>query len=216
MAPSPPRPPIPPLFTKVTVKGTSVDTEWANIFYLSTPDAADASVAQAIALAGQIFDIWADHIMPILSDDCHLTEVALVVVPAADMEIVASFTGDVAGGVSSAPLPASCAAVISWKISAYYRGGHPRSYIAGLPESAMVPATSTRELTTAFTTALLAAAGVVLTQINDLVLNTANAEMGTLSYVAKGVYRAIPIFRQYLDMLVDQRLDSQRRRLGKP
>jgi hypothetical protein len=117
------------------------------------------------------------------------------------------------GTHSGGMTPANCALCVSWKIHRRYRGGHPRTYVGGIPISAYLDER-------AFTTTYVALAHTrASTFISDIAVAGEGAygtlEFGNLSYFSGGSARVTPVFDPILSAFVNARPDSQRRRLGK-
>ena len=112
---------------------------------------------------------------------------------------------------SGAHVPQSMCACVSWKINRHYRGGHPRSYFGPISDSAIQNNTS---LSAAFTTTIGTGAAALRTAIN-----TASPDGYTVRMVAVHRWRdkallVPPQVSPILTVAVDNRLDTQRRRLG--
>jgi hypothetical protein len=118
------------------------------------------------------------------------------------------------GSDAPTPLPPNCAACISWQIGAHYRGGHPRTYLPGIA-SANLAAVGGNWWLTAFRTTLTNAAQSMLNSFNAATAGGSSETLGTISYFRAGELLAKPNWYPYLLPNVHQRVDSQRRRLGK-
>jgi len=105
------------------------------------------------------------------------------------------------------------AACISWRLRAHYRGGHPRTYLPGIPDSAKV---NVDEWSGSFTAAAVSAANAFKNDCNSAGSGTVtDTQLGTVSFVHAGAWRTPPIFRPFVgDAFMDSRIDTQRRRLG--
>lgn len=119
------------------------------------------------------------------------------------------------GTGSASVLPANVAMCISWKVGPRYRGGHPRTYLAGIDADTQEDATSFigTEVATAQADANDFLAGVNAINRGDFT----DAHLGTVSFVLDNEWRTPPIFRDYVPdaTTVDTRIDSMRRRLGR-
>lgn len=109
--------------------------------------------------------------------------------------------------------PANCALCVSWNIHRRYRGGHPRTYVGGIPISAYLDER-------AFTTTYVNLAKTLADGFNTDVSNIGGGAYGALdlvnlSYYDQKVLRVTPITDRILSSTVNARPDSQRRRLGK-
>lgn len=120
----------------------------------------------------------------------------------------------VAGASGGPSLPPQCAACISFDIAARYRGGKPRWYIPGIPNTAQTE-TDDSGLNSTFATALEEGANQMIGQFNASNPFSSPCTLGTISYFSGKVPRVTPLFRAFGLAAVHQRLDSQRRRSGK-
>lgn len=116
--------------------------------------------------------------------------------------------------------PPNVAAVVSWDIDQKYKGGHPRTYLPGIDSTAYAEGGS-NQWASAFVSALKAAALAFLTQLvaNLLAAGFASAEPVIISRFRNGPRPsavAFPITNSSANPpVVNSRIDSQRRRLGK-
>lgn len=186
-----------------------------NIMYLesardisSEPDLQDCADGVAAALIGA--GSWQSQI----SNDWSLVEVRVIDNSGATENVAVNNTVT-AGAVGSVAVNPNTALVMSYPIAAHYRGGHPRTYVAGVPASSIATpggnewSTGTQSTWESIGITLLGAvASMVVGGVADVLL-------GTISYYTGGAARAVPIFKTFLDVAVGSRLDSQRRRLGK-
>jgi hypothetical protein len=123
-------------------------------------------------------------------------------------------------GASNIGIPPNGCAVASWQIARRLRGGHPRTYFAGVVQSQMntMPGVT---FTTAGQSAWLSAMQNFLTRFNAISIGTPLFVLGALSYYDKAVnptpphLRTTPVFFPFQSVKMHPRLDSQRRRLGK-
>jgi hypothetical protein len=140
-----------------------------------------------------------------------------VSVTAKDLSIVDGAEGTyVAGspvvGPAGASLPASVALVVSWKEFASYRGGHPRTYLFGIPAAVQ---TDPQHVTGTFATNVQTDANAF---IADIASQTWPAAMGdgnlvVVHYSLKGYTGTLPFSAEIGAATVDTQIDSQRRRL---
>lgn len=172
---------------------------------------AQGTPADLSTLAVQVGTAWAGNMMN------HLTHnLTLDTVTAEDLtsNVSPSAIGVIgsAGGEPNDGLPANCALVISHHISRRYRGGHPRTYVAGLLAGAI---TDDHHLTpgnvTQFTNdyAGFVAAVVALADAHWTPLAPVN-----VSYHSAHALRVAPVIDPILTSDCQSRLCSQRRRLG--
>lgn len=132
-----------------------------------------------------------------------------------ETENVGVSTPSAAGGRSVGVVTPNVALCISWPIAAHYRGGHPRTYVAGIPIDQLDTVggknwqTTTQSTWEGIGTALIAAIG------ESVIRTGVELTLGTLSYYADKALRSVPVFRAFEGAIVGKRIDSQRRRTGK-
>jgi hypothetical protein len=130
-------------------------------------------------------------------------------------ENVGVSTPSVNGGRTVGVVTPNVALCISWPIAAHYRGGHPRTYVAGMPIDQLDTAggkswqTSTQSTWEGIGSALIAAIG------ESVIRSGVELALGTISYYTEKALRATPLFRTFEGAVVGKRIDSQRRRTGK-
>lgn len=126
-----------------------------------------------------------------------------------------STVAPVAGLASGNALPPQVSMVISWQIAAAYRGGKPRTYMPGVPDVALTTSGGSG-ITAGFASTLEGNATAFMNAINTgTVTGGGSFTLGTVSYYRAHALRPTPIFEQYMNASVHERLDSQRRRSGK-
>lgn len=130
-----------------------------------------------------------------------------------DIASSASLVAIQAGAASpSQALPNGTALVVSHHISRRYRGGHPRTYFAGLSAADML---SAREWTAGTVSAWQAAWNSFSSSLMGATTGGINiTEIGSVSYRSGNARRVAPVFDQFVGSAVQPRVCSQRRRLG--
>jgi len=125
-----------------------------------------------------------------------------------------SFAATLGGAAAGNTLPPNCCTVVSWTIPAHYRGGHPRTYLPGTPESGLTSVGS-NQLASSLRTSLATAWGSFLTAFNAALIGTVTEQLISLAYTRGGVALSSPSWYPITGGTIHGRLDSQRRRLGK-
>lgn len=209
--PTGPRPAPPAGTAKVTVSGTNFTHKWNNIFYLSLSGSGITST-DLDTLASTIATAWGTAWNSKLSDSATQTSVGIVYIPTAGTEVVGSWTGTNAGTRTSAQLlDASAAYVISWKTGQYYRGGHPRWYVAGVATTDITSGSAVGStIRGQIATNLATFRGTVNSATTT---HVASATMGTVSFQTGKEWRSPPIFVAFGSVTVSAVLGSQRRRI---
>jgi len=129
------------------------------------------------------------------------------------------------GAGSGGALTPSVAYVVSWRIQRRYRGGHPRTYLPGLIASdtdvagGRAVSNAVRNSIVNWATDLLAAVANVTPANGEA---GSNWNLGSVQRFSPPTQKGVPIplnppaFWEYVGASADLRLDSQRRRMGKP
>lgn len=127
-----------------------------------------------------------------------------------ELTYINSFS-DVCTGSTGVANTSSCI-VVDWAINAYYRGGHPRTYLPGVILSSVVNASS---LAAGYVSAIAAAAVLVISDTNALTAtHILTTGLGTVSFASGNAWRVPPLFRPYTSASVRAVMGTQRRRLG--
>lgn len=213
-------PPRPPLASTVRI-----ELVWAgpngvkanNIMHALMGTGWDPTVANLNVVAGNVVTALGstagNHIMATVCTTWSNTAVN-VYDNGGTTENEGAITGAGAGGNSGTSLPPNCASAISWQIPAHYRGGHPRTYLAGLPESDLsIPSGNT--WSSAARSAFAAAWQSFLTSFNAGLVSGITEALGNIAYSRNNVPLTTPVFYPFSGGIAHARMDSQRRRLGK-
>ena len=206
-------PPLPPVgqVIKVTFSGVYSTTKWANIFHVLYGGSAPSN-ANLTTLAASLATAWQTGLGPAISDDVELTLCQcqdLTSSSGAYGQAIVALLGTFA---HVSPFSAQVAAVISWQIQRHYRGGHPRTYLPGQDGANSL---NPKQWTAGWTTTLGARGNAFLGSVNTLGGPAAPYQLGTVSYFINKATRSVPVFEAYLAAVGKQKIDSQRRRLGK-
>jgi len=209
--PSLPRPPDGSL--RLALSGAFGNGEWANVLWIQGTDATAASQADLDSLVDAVAAAYHTRFMPYLCPQLSLGQGKAQMFLPLEAELVSlrtfSYTGSLAGSTAA---PASAAAVVSWSINDYYRGGHPRTYLCGLSTTEL---TGENALTGTAVANLKSAASSFLTDVNALTYTSIpGVTLGTLRRYEGHVVLDPPQFKPYIGTNVHQRIGTQRRRLG--
>lgn len=188
---------------RVVLEATQNTVPNVNVYHVKCAGApTDANLTD---IAEVFRDWWVANIQPNLHVSYILNTITATDISVEDghqVQIVLT-TGN-AGGVSTAPLAANAAVVLSWRTANIGRSFRGRTYIGGLPEVALSDAqhigSAAATAYTAFGTSLIDA------------LETAGFILSVLSRVANGVVRVAGLLTQIIGIVVDTKIDSQRRR----
>jgi len=124
-----------------------------------------------------------------------------------------TITGSDVGGTVTTPLPANVACCITWAISRHYRGGHPRTYLPGIPGGAQQDANS---FTASFIGQVNTGAAGFRSDINAFTSTGISQARLCVVHRYRDNVKLVPPQVTYIDgASCDSRMDSQRRRLGR-
>jgi hypothetical protein len=115
-------------------------------------------------------------------------------------------------GATSTTSPNSVACCVTWKINRHYRGGHPRSYIGPIHSSQYENQTS---FTSGLVTQMTTSANAFRTAVNAVVGTSGNCELVAVHRVSAGSLLDPPEVSPITSAVVDARIDTMRRRLGR-
>lgn len=133
--------------------------------------------------------------------------------------VVGSDATPVSGVATNALSLASACWVLSWRLGVRYRGGHPRTYLAGGDTAALHDNAS---WSTGAVAGLQAAANTFLSSVDAIVSAPfTSVTLGVLRQFANGgseadpqVFLNPPIFSPFTSVIVKPGVGSQRRRFG--
>lgn len=155
---------------------------------------------------------WVGNFLPLQNPDYGLRSIKIVdlsSMSAAQADHVAVHPGTHGGDACMAQV----AIVLSWKISRRYRGGKPRTYMAGIAENQVI---DPQHISVGYTAAWAAAAETFRTNVNAYGTAPFTAmTLGSVSYYTGHAVRPAPLFDPFTSVAVDSRIDTQRRRLGR-
>lgn len=186
---------------------------YTNVFWFHLNGSGVITSSDLTTLVQAIGTKYATRFGPFISNAATITDAFGVLWNAPDEPLaVAAHVGG-GGSATGQFLPASIASCIGWFIPAHYRGGHPRTYLPGVTATMI----STQKLfAAAHITGLENAANLFHSDVEALTApNVTSVSHGVISYVRDKAWRTPPVFYRITSARVDQRIDTQRRRLGK-
>jgi hypothetical protein len=195
---------------RVSCRGTSQGVAIVNVFHVKTngglmtlPD-----ITYITNLVGQAYET---NIIPRLNGNYSGDTVRGVDLTAL---VGQEFTRALAGtpGATSAQTPQNAACCITWKIARHYRGGHPRTYVGPLPFSAIDQPTS---LAPAYMTLVQNGANAFLSAINAGTTGGKTMRLCAVHRWREKQMLDLPEVSDIQTALVDARIDTMRRRLGR-
>lgn len=205
--------PAPPVDTaRVAISGVVGSTVWTNVFHLQFTTDGTRTAADLKTITDGMVAAYFARFKARQSAACVLNDAKAVWITAVGNEIAYESSYNDAGTNGGAQAIVSAAPVINWSISAYYRGGHPRTYMPGLVTSDV---TNNNALSPTAVGLWATAASSFLTDVNALVgTHILTTKLGEVSYQSGGVWRVPPIFRPFNSASLRTLLGTQRRRIG--
>lgn len=203
-----------PSTVKVQVNGIAGVSRWANVFHLKysggTPTVANLQTL-AVDVGAAFIARFGTHLSANLALKSYIaTDLASNTGARAEGALSGS------GATSGTMLPGNAAVVVSWSISLRYRGGHPRTYLAGIPSGQLV---DSETLGSSAVTAYANDANSFIADLNALTVGGLTWEFVAVQYWLHGAHPPTPLAtgttRPISAGVVHPRLDTQRRRLGK-
>jgi hypothetical protein len=203
-------PPIPGV-AKIIVKQTLGGVNVFNVLHARSDLGQGWSGTELANMAAAVRAAWVVNVTPLQDADLTLNEVTVIDL-SSNTGQEGSSPGSTAGTAAGTSIGANSAVCWSWKIPLRYRGGHPRTYIAGVNTNHLA---SPNTLLAATVTSHTNAATAIKNAVNGVLVGGANAALVCPHYVRGGIRLSSPDYSWITGVTVDTRLDSQRRRLGR-
>lgn len=209
--PTPPRPG--PGIARVAYSGAYNGTVWAHVQHVRVNPQSNLTQTIADELAIGMHNAFGGAWAPHLSLQWSLQETNIVLFTDVGTVLEAVTSSVTSGQDSGVTMSGGTALVVSWKTSAYYRGGHPRTYLTGIVQDRLANSKSwTAQTITDFDAGALAYRNA----INQIGLaGSHSVTFGLLRTKSQGVDLEPPLFYPIIGHAVHGRVDSQRRRLGR-
>jgi hypothetical protein len=207
-----PRANRPPTDTvRVANSGILNDATWVNILWLKVTRSGTPAAADLLNVSNALAAAFRTRFGPYLSTSwTQKSQRAVWFTSDADeLGVDGSDTGS--GSLSDTYLPASVAILINWAISGTYRGGHPRTYLAGITVGEESTAVNLHPTTR---TNVQTAAGNFLSDVNALSHGSIGAvSLGTVAFFRGHSALSPPIFKAFTSASVSPKYANQRRRV---
>lgn len=214
-----PLPPLPKGIIRIRLLHTSGGKTWGVNWTVNMGSSVTPTVANLNTFAASIETEWKTEYLPALHTGVQYNETIVEWHDGTGNIVVGSASAPATGTDGGAQLPNSVSFVFSYRIAAGYRGGKPRSYVAGVTSHLISSAlnTFTVGIITAFNTALAHS----FTTINGLTVGGAACTWGEISYFEDAaerggtpppVQRATPLFRAFTGATMSPFVGHQRRR----
>jgi len=188
---------------------------WANTFWVRNGNAQTPTPAEFQAYVVDFMGAYATYFPPRLVAGWQTGGATGLYYGPAGAEVAASATQSAPGALAVPSAPANVAACIGWAVQQHYRGGHPRTYLCGIPNNEFATA---KTFSSAFITAVTLAANNFQNLVNSSSRGNMSAvKLGVVSFVLRKEWRSPPVFRDFVvpGAHMDNRVDSMRRRLGR-
>jgi hypothetical protein len=180
---------------RVEVLGTVVGHPWANVFHVMTSAPGDVTEADVNELALAFHSAYNDAFLAAISTSNIVSGVVASYSNGDDTFVDGSEFNPAVGGDGGSVVSAAECFLLSWRVSATWRGGHPRTYIPGVMQDRLQDA---RTFTIATVSELQADAASFLAAVNLLTPSGfSSVTLGCLRRFAAGGSEATP--KVYLD-----------------
>lgn len=202
---------------QLTFAGTYFTQPWVNVLHWQYT-AGPIGAADIVGLCNQAVVAWGQSIGDACSASVSLTAVRGIDLSAPDAPQGASSAPAEVGSLPGTGLPVNCAAVVSWIVNYRWRGGHFRSY---MPVGVTTSITNGNTWSSTGLNLFRQKADDFLVAMNAITIaQGGGALVGVRRWrtEVKGqppVAIDPPLVLPYTSVLVDSRIDSQRRRLGR-
>lgn len=186
---------------------------WVNVFYLNLTHTT-VTVTDLQTIADGIHTAWTAQFKPIMTSSVVLSQVDVRFIPTSGSEL--RYTGSYSETGTSTDTQVSDAGacmVISWVISDYYRGGHPRMYI---PCARNQTITNGSDVSSSLWSTVVGNANAFRNAINALTSSNVSAVvMGTVRFQHANAWLTPPVFTPFTSAKMGKsgKLASQRRRI---
>lgn len=207
-------PPLPPAgnICRCVYSGTYGGAKWANVFFVRYAPG-PAAQADLNGLATGLRTAWNTNIKPLMVAAAQLTQTTCTDLVSNTGLTGVDNTAVVGTNVTTAPMPANVALVVSFKIARRYRGGHPRMYLTG---QATGNTASNTNWTGTYAATVATNMEAWRVAVNALTFPSMSViQLVNLSYYTGHILRPVPTFDTINAVSVHTRVDTQRRRVGK-
>jgi hypothetical protein len=183
-----------------------------NVFHVAVDPGSGISQGEVTTIATGVRNAFKNNYRPQLSNELTLKEVFALDL-STDLGAQATVSGSDTGAIASAAMSANIAMCVTWTIQRHYKGGHPRTYLGGVPGQW---ANSNTGWSPAAVTAINGATTAFLAAVNAIVPSSGRtATLVAVHRVRNGAVLTNPLVSNITGGFIDTRIDSQRRRLGR-
>jgi len=188
---------------EVVFNATQNEVPVVNVYHVKTPSEVTDTMLEDVA---DMFSFWwQDSMQELLSNSYVLHTIVATDISVEDgHQHTITLISDNQGAVAGEGVPGNAAVVLSWRTANIGRSFRGRTYMGGLP----VEMQETAQTITGGAQGDLTLAGVSL--IDNL--ESIGMILAVLSRVANTVQRVTGLLTQIINVVVDNKIDSQRRR----
>ena len=203
-------PPVPGVL-RVAYEGTVSGRNWANVLHYGYTGAMPSELVLDVFNA-DLGTSWAAQMSPLQHPDVSLTNIKTTDLSAGGAQASGNLEGPIVGTRTGNPLPAQCAALVTYTTVQRWRGGHPRSYLLIGVDTDLDDANA---WTSTFVTAASAAWEVQWVAPTGLTIpGLAVTDSGMVSYRLDKAPRTTPLYYETLSVSnVQGELATIRRRV---
>jgi len=197
---------------RIAIEGQIVSTghPWANVFHVYLPGEV-ATVADWITYIQSFANVYETRFFPYLVTDVKTTLCRGSLRQGTSSVLTLETGRNLAGSVAVSIVDSAASALVSWLTLSAYRGGHARTYLPGVPSSAMANAGL---IGAVFRGNIATAAAGFLSDVNALVsTNIPVSELGVVHFQRANAWLSPTTFEPMLGVTVRNYLRSQRRRM---
>lgn len=195
------------------MSGTFLGHAWVRVFYLEFTGTG-ITVDDLQSVADEVASLWLANTATYITNDVTLTAVDVRYIPSTGTELRYTGTYSDTGALAGPSVDdASAAHVIDYVISDYYRGGHPRAYMAGV---ATAYVTNGSDISAGGQANLVNAENGFRNALNAYTTTNITAmTMGTVRFESGGAWLSPPYFVAFTSVKYGKggKLGSQRRRI---
>jgi hypothetical protein len=186
---------------------------------LQAPTDGEPGITDMNGLADDLRTAYGDHLMSPRNIDATLEQCVATWYDGSGGVVVGASAAPVVGTDGGPALTGQVALVLSWRIARSYRGGHPRSYLAGWSQTSLDTAVKWSD---DLIGTMQDAGEAFLGAVNGTELGVSgHVTLGTLSWFVAGgselvprEYRDTPVFFPIGSVVAKPGVATQRRRLG--
>lgn len=186
---------------------------------VQAPTDGEPGITDMNALAADLHDHYASNLMNLRNVDATFEQTVATWYDGSGGVVVGAHADPAVGTDGGPALTGQVALVLSWRIARSYRGGHPRSYLAGWSQTSLDTSVKWSD---DLIGDMQAAAESFLGDVNGTELGVSgHVTLGTLSWFVAGgselvprEYRDTPTFFPIGSVVAKPGVATQRRRLG--